>query len=110
MNMPRIHDAQALDAAFLAETFLLFKHSTRCPTSAWAFAEYESFIEAHPDVPTAWIDVVQDRALSLEVARRADVVHQSPQAIVLAHGHPTWHASHGAVTQDALLHALGLTA
>lgn len=97
-----IRDADALEAAFRAPHFLLFKHSQICPVSARAFAEYRAFSSAHPDVPTAWVDVIASRELSLSVAERTGVRHESPQALVLATGAPLWDASHGAITEASL--------
>ena len=102
----RLRTPTDLDSAFAAERFLLFKHSTRCPISAAAFAEYQRWSTAHPDVETGWIDVIEDRALSSAAAERTGVRHQSPQAILLALGRAGWNASHGAITAANLEGAL----
>ena len=105
--MPRRLRTDAdLQAAFAAERFLLFKHSTRCPISAAAFAEYQRWSNAHPDVATGWIDVIEERALSSAVAQRTGLTHQSPQAILLSGGRPAWDASHGSITAASLVEAL----
>ena len=72
-----------------------------------AYREYRRFVEAHPEVPTAWIDVIDGRPLSREVAARTGVQHESPQALVLESGRSVWDASHGAVTREALEAAWG---
>ena len=101
----RIEDRSGLREALGADLFLLFKQSFRCPISLRAFAEYEAFVAAHPDVPTGWIDVVADRELSQEAARRTGVTHESPQALLIRDGAVAWHASHGAITVEALAKA-----
>lgn len=83
-----------LEAAFAAERYLVFKHSTRCPISAAAFAEYQRWSAAHPEAATGWIDVLQERALSSTVAERTGIRHESPQAILLARGKARWDAAH----------------
>jgi bacillithiol system protein YtxJ len=98
----RLRTAAELDAAFAAERFLLFKHSTLCPISAAAFEEYERWSEDHPQAATGWIDVIQERALARTVAERTGIRHESPQAILLAHGRARWDASHGAITEESL--------
>jgi bacillithiol system protein YtxJ len=70
--------------------------------SAAAYREYASFRAAHPDVPSAWLDVIAQRPWSLEVALRTGVRHESPQALWLSSGRALWHASHGGVTAAAL--------
>ena len=91
-----------MDRALAAPEFLLFKHSLVCPTSARAFAEYETFVAAHPDVPTAWIDVIGERPWARHVAAVTGVMHESPQALFVRDGKVVWHASHGGITTKAL--------
>jgi bacillithiol system protein YtxJ len=98
----RLRTAAELDAAFAAERYLLFKHSTRCPISAEAFDEYQRWSAAHSDAATGWIDVIQDRSLSSAVAERTGIRHESPQAILLARGQPRWNTSHGGITAESL--------
>jgi|SoiMetStandDraft_5_1073268.scaffolds.fasta_scaffold241431_2 bacillithiol system protein YtxJ len=103
----RIRTQAELDAALASERFLLFKHSTRCPISAAAFGEYQSWSRAHPAEATGWVDVVADRELSLSVARRTGVKHESPQAIVVRGGKAVWDESHGAITKATLEEGMG---
>jgi bacillithiol system protein YtxJ len=98
----RLRTSEELEAAFAAERYLLFKHSTICPISAAAFEEYERWSAAHPDAATGWIDVIQERPLARAVADRTGIRHESPQAILLARGEPRWNASHGAITEASL--------
>lgn len=81
---------------------LLFKHSPVCPISAAARAEYDSFVREHPDVPTLFVDVIDDRPVARGIADRCGVRHESPQAILFARGAPAWHASHQAITRASL--------
>jgi bacillithiol system protein YtxJ len=104
----RIRDRSGLEDALGADLFLLFKHSFRCPVSGRAFEEYREFVEAHPEVPTGWIDVVADRPLSLRVAEVTGVTHESPQALLIRDGAVAWHASHGAITTETLEGARGV--
>lgn len=101
--MPRqIVTGADLGDALAAPRFLLFKHSPVCATSARAFDEYEAFAAAHPDVPTAWIDVIGSRPLSRRAAEATGVVHESPQALWIVDGRAAWHASHWNLTRAAL--------
>lgn len=102
MTPPRFPDLAAVNRALAAPEFLVFKHSLICPTSARAFAEYEAFVAAHPDVPTAWIDVIGERPWARHVAEATGVRHESPQAILVRSGKVAWHASHGGITRKAL--------
>ncbi|MEE3181603.1 MAG: monothiol bacilliredoxin BrxC family protein, partial [Planctomycetota bacterium] len=46
--------------------------------------------------------VVEDRPVSLELAERLGVLHQSPQAILVRDGQAVWNDSHEGVTSAAL--------
>jgi len=107
MSPSRFADLAAVDRALAAPAFLVFKHSLICPVSERAFAEYEAFTAAHPDVPTAWIDVIGERPWSRHVAAATGVAHESPQALYVVGGRVAWHASHGAITRAALAAAAG---
>lgn len=102
----RLSTEAELDAAFRAEYYLLFKHSLTCPVSAAAFQEYEAFARTHPELPTGWIEVVQERPLARAVAERTGLRHESPQAILLVAGAPRWNAAHSAITSASLGAAL----
>ena len=103
-------DVAALDAELKAPgPWVLFKHSTACPISAHAFAEYHAFVANEgKDVRTAVIRVIEERPVSNHAAKALGVAHQSPQAFVIAGGKATWNASHSAITQAALAKAVAV--
>ena len=108
-RMPRqLRDACELEAALDSERFLLFKHSRICPISAHAFEEYAAWA-AGTDLPTAWIEVREQRPLARRVAEATGVRHESPQALLLSAGGALWHASHESISAQALGHAEGLS-
>ena len=83
---------------------IIFKHSTRCPISAAAHRQVAAF-EKHSDIPVYLIRVIEERPLSRSFANQYDVVHASPQAIVLRQGKVVWNASHYQITDTALTKA-----
>ena len=97
-------ETRAALEALLAEgaAGFVFKHSTRCPISSRADTEVTRFAHRHPDVPVHRVLVVEHRPVSLAVAERLGVTHQSPQAILVRDGNAVWDASHGGITADAL--------
>jgi len=99
MDDRRIRDADALQEAFEAPVFLLFKHSPICPSSARAWEEVASFLTDHPETPSGWLDVVSERLLAREVAERTGVRHESPQVLLLLEGRAAWSTSHYDITR-----------
>ena len=112
MQSQLIADMQELDEVWEQAAdrhLLIFKHSTRCPTSAWAHEEYQNFLEAWEGgdhVIFRTVRVVEERPVSQEIARRAGVTHQSPQALLLHRGEVVWLASHGDLTEAAFAEAV----
>lgn len=103
MSEQVLHDLDAFTRALAeAPRVLLFKHSPVCPISGAAHAEYRAFCREHPDVPTLFVDVIDDRPVARGIAELTGVRHESPQAILFERGQPVWHASHGRITSAAI--------
>ncbi|MBL8724774.1 MAG: bacillithiol system redox-active protein YtxJ [Planctomycetes bacterium] len=100
-----LHSLDDYETLLRQPRVLLFKHSPACPISAAALDEYRQFCAELPDVPTGFVDVIADRPVARGLAERCGVRHQSPQAILFEAGLPVWHASHDAITCEALLAA-----
>jgi bacillithiol system protein YtxJ len=100
-------DFQQLVQRSHAAPVLLLKHSTRCPISRAALRECERFQQEHPDVELWRILVIENGPLSLEIARATGVTHQSPQLLLFSNGQVTWHVSHWAITEKAMVEACG---
>lgn len=97
-----IRVAEELDAALDEPVAVLYKHSPLCGASAAAARQIRRFMDGHPGVPVYLIDVIRDRPLAREVARRLSIRHESPQAFVLRDGDVVWNGSHDEVTAEAL--------
>jgi bacillithiol system protein YtxJ len=85
---------------------LIFKHSTQCPISGQAYDEFTQFVESAGGVTCGLVLVIEDREVSNAIAARLNILHESPQAIIIKDGEVTWHASHWSITADALSDAL----
>ena len=89
-----------------APILILYKHSSVCLYSLLSRFSILGFSTAHPDLPIFWIDVIDQRDFSSRIAEDLLVLHQSPQAIMVAGGCPVWTASHGGLTVRAMEQAL----
>lgn len=86
---------------------MLFKHSTRCPISSHALDAFLAWLGGEGGaVRAALVKVVENRAVSDEIARRLGVDHASPQAILVARGEALWSETHDAITEASLRDAL----
>ncbi|MGI8467545.1 MAG: bacillithiol system redox-active protein YtxJ [Pyrinomonadaceae bacterium] len=73
----------------------IFKHSLTCPISADVYQEIKNV-----DGTVNLIVVQTARDVSSEVAAKTGLRHESPQAIVLEHGKPVYHAAHYDISAD----------
>jgi bacillithiol system protein YtxJ len=74
---------------------LLFKHSATCDISAAAWDSFHNFLDDNETPVNVYYVVVQTaRAVSNAIEQRFDILHESPQAILLVNGKPVWNASH----------------
>ncbi len=97
---------EQLDEVLAAPLALVYKHSNRCPISAAAMQEVRQLLDDRPDAPVWIVDVNVQRALSREIADRTGVVHESPQAILLANGEVLYDIYHFEIKADDLAREL----
>lgn len=78
------------------EAVLVFKHSTRCPTSALALSRLEGSwkSEEMKGIKPYFLDLLSYRPVSSKIAEEFNVRHESPQALIIKDGACVYHASH----------------
>lgn len=81
------------------KTVVLFKHSTRCGISRMVLRNFEKGFqkEQAEDHKMYFLDLLANRGLSNEIAKRFNVAHESPQVIILKNGKVVHHASHHSI-------------
>jgi len=85
---------------------LIYKHSPVCGLSRGALAAVSNFADVHPTMRVTLIDVVNQRALSRQLAADLRVPHASPQVIFVRDGRAEWSTSHGRISLATLERAL----
>jgi bacillithiol system protein YtxJ len=98
-QIPSVTD---LEVPFRMELAILFKHSTKCPTSVAAYNEVLQYRKDFPDVPVFLILVREERPLAVEISERTGIAHASPQILVLRKGIVQSVISHDQITADEL--------
>ncbi len=77
------------------KTVVLFKHSTRCSISRFVLKQFENTYDIPADkMAIYFLDLIEYRPISNEIANRFGVTHQSPQMIVLREGKAIYDSSH----------------
>ena len=106
-NFIKVESLERLDSLF-AESHrhpvVLFKHSTTCGISAGVYREVS---DVKTDVN---IIVIQThREISNAISARTGIRHESPQAIVIHRGEPSYHASHYDIVAAGIEESLDLS-
>jgi len=94
-----------IDTESQSEKIMIFKHSTTCSISRMALNRLESKWkpEYSETLKPYFLDLLAYRNISNEIARRYDVVHESPQVLVVSKGKSIYNESHGGITVDEIL-------
>ena len=81
----------------------IFKHSTTCGISKMAFRNFERSYELTDDqMKLYYLDLKAHRNVSDEVGYTFQVIHESPQIIVIKNGAAVHHASHHNIQAEEL--------
>jgi bacillithiol system protein YtxJ len=86
-------------------TVLLFKHSTRCSISSMALNRLESKWTNPEHIQAYYLDLLNHRDISNEIATMFQVEHASPQVLLIKNGVCIYHNSHSGISASEILEA-----
>lgn len=81
---------------------VIFKHSTRCSISRMALKQFENQYDVQENVVPYFLDLLQHRDISNEIANKFNVQHQSPQILIIKNGKSVYNASHSDIDAEDL--------
>ena len=81
---------------------VIFKHSTRCSVSRFALKQFESEYDLTDSVDAYFLDLLEYRVISNEIASRFGVYHQSPQLLLIKEGKSVYDVSHSDINAREL--------
>lgn len=84
----------------------IFKHSTRCSISRFALKQFENEFDSADATDTYFLDLIEHRDVSNEIANRFKVVHQSPQLLLIKNGQSVYDVSHSDIDAKDLAERL----
>lgn len=105
-NTSKVHWRELTDLGQLNEIInesteqpvIIFKHSTRCSISRFVLKQFESEFDLEDKVIPYYLDLLNHRDISNEIAIRFGIEHQSPQLILIQDGKVTYDASHDSIS------------
>jgi bacillithiol system protein YtxJ len=81
---------------------VIFKHSTRCSVSRFALKQFENEFDLDDKVDAYFLDLLEHRDISNEIASRFGVHHQSPQLLLIKGGKSVYNVSHSDIDAGEL--------
>ena len=104
ISLTSLEQLETIERKSLSKTQVIFKHSTSCGISRMVMNMFKGnydFSEAQIDL--YYLDLHAYREVSNEAGYKFQVMHQSPQLLVIKNGTTVAHASHGAIANLDLL-------
>lgn len=107
INLTSIQQLEELDQVSASKPVVIFKHSTRCSISNTAFNRFTKAYEniSKDDLPVYYLDLLNHRDISAQIASRYSVQHESPQSLLIKKGTCVHHASHFEIDMNEILEA-----
>ena len=100
INIDQIKQIRSLSKS---ETVFIFKHSTRCGISKMVIKRFENmFNESMSNVKVYYLDLLNYRDVSDKVGVTFNVIHQSPQLLIIKNEVSVFNASHQDITSIKL--------
>ena len=88
---------------------LIFKHSTRCATSALAVNRLDrNWNYKDTELPTYFLDLLNFRSVSDEIVSMFGIHHESPQILIIKGGSCIYSDSHNGISVRAITESLHL--
>ena len=82
---------------------VIFKHSTRCSVSRMALKQFENEYDLSENEAEAYfLDLLNHRDISNEIASRFNVQHQSPQILLIKNGKSEYSVNHSDIDAEEL--------
>ena len=86
-----------------SKTQVIFKHSTTCGISRMVLNMFvETYNVSESQLDLYFLDLHAHRDVSNETGIKFQVVHQSPQLLIIKNGETVFHTSHGAISEVSL--------
>lgn len=104
-DISQLQDIKDLSKEQHIDAVLLFKHSTRCSISSMALNRLESKWNDDEQIPAYYLDLLNHRDISNEIADLFSVEHASPQVLLIKNGVCIYHNSHNGINAAEILAA-----
>ncbi len=101
-NLNQLHEVSN------TKSILIFKHSTACNISSMVLNRIESKWknEYSESIIPYYLDLISYKSISNEISNRYQVIHESPQVLIIRNGISVYDESHNGIRMDEILENL----
>lgn len=100
-ELTEIQQLESIAAESYDVPVLVFKHSTRCSISRMALRNFErEYAIEDGKLKPYFLDLLEHRDISNEIAAKFGVTHQSPQVVLIKDGKAVYDASHSDIEAE----------
>jgi len=93
-DLTSVEQIESLKEESQGSPVMIFKHSTTCSISAMALRRLQ---HKSVDAKVYYLDLKANRSVSNLVAEIFDVIHESPQVLIIDKGKAVYHRSHSEI-------------
>jgi bacillithiol system protein YtxJ len=97
INLTVLKDLDTILQKSKTKTQVIFKHSTRCGISKMVMKQFIDKYDLDINIDLYYLDLLSYRDVSNETGFKFQVIHQSPQLLVIKNETTVAHASHSAI-------------
>lgn len=98
IDLNRVEQLDDIAEKSKTKTQFIFKHSTRCGVSRMVIGQFKkNYNLSETDADLYYLDLLNYRTVSSEIAEKFQVMHESPQLLVIKNGSVVAHDSHSGI-------------
>ena len=91
---------EEIEKRSITKTQVIFKHSTTCGISSMVLNTFKrNYNYTKDQIDLYYLDLHGNRDVSNEIAYKFQVIHQSPQLLIIKNGMAIAHSSHGGLNE-----------
>ncbi len=94
LNLESIDQLDKIVDSSTSKPSIIFKHSTSCPISSIAKLRLDDHWDIKDEVDLYYLDLIKHRNVSNQIAEKFEIVHESPQLLVIKDGRCVYDVSH----------------
>ena len=104
-NLTELSQLDIIDEESKSKKVMIFKHSTRCSISDASLGRMErKWSDANDEkLKPYYLDLLEHRNISNAIAERYNVMHESPQALVISNGNCVFSQTHMGIDINGIL-------